>query len=219
MQRRGDNMEKIFILWKKYSYILLFAFVIGSLFDFRIGIGAIVCMVAPVIVSIFKGRFWCGNLCPRGSFYDNALSKFSARNPIPKFLKSVYFRTFVVLFMFTMFGLGIKSNWGNLAGIGMVFYRIIVITTAIGIILSFFYNHRTWCNFCPMGSISALISYFRKGKKVLKVSNTCVSCKICEKKCSMGISPFNYKGNVLSHPDCIQCSKCAISCPKKSITY
>lgn len=121
--------------------------------------------------------------------------------------------------MFTMFGLGIKENWGNPAGIGMVFYRIIVITTLIGVVLSLFYSNRTWCHFCPMGSIAAFISYFRKNKKVLEVSNTCVKCKKCEKRCPMGIIPYDYKGNTLSHPDCIQCARCIIACPKKSIGY
>ncbi|MBU3213779.1 4Fe-4S binding protein [Clostridium estertheticum] len=180
---------------------------------------AVICMIAPIIVSIFKGRFWCGNLCPRGSFYDNVMSRFSKKKAVPKFLKSTYFRVFVVLFMFTMFGLGIKNNWGNPTGIGIVFYRMIVVTTLLGIVLSFFYSNRTWCHFCPMGSLAAFISSFRKNKKVLEVSNTCVSCKICEKKCPMGISPYNYKGDVLSHPDCIQCAKCVIACPKKSIGY
>lgn len=30
---------------------------------------------------------------------------------------------------------------------------------------------------------------------------------------------YLYKDDVLSHLDCIQCSKCAISCPKSSIGY
>ncbi|WP_097028477.1 4Fe-4S binding protein [Clostridium peptidivorans] len=212
-------MRKLFELWKKYSYMLMIIFIIISLFDFRIGIAAIVCMIAPIIVSVFRGRFWCGNLCPRGNFYDNIMSRFSKKKAVPKFIKSTYFRVFVVIFTFTMFGLGIKNNWGNPAGIGMVFYRIIVITTLIGMMLSFFYSNRSWCHFCPMGSIAALISYFKKDKKILEVSNTCVSCKICEKKCPMEITPYDYKGDVLSHPDCIQCAKCVIACPKTSIGY
>lgn len=212
-------MKKIFELWKKYSYVLLLTFVVVSLFDFRIGMSAIICMLAPVIVSIFRGRFWCGNLCPRGNFYDNVMSRFSKEKPVPKFLKSIYFRALVVLFLFTMFGVGVKNNWGDMAGIGMVFYRIIVITTIVGVLLALYYNHRIWCHFCPMGSLSALVSYFRKEKKVLEVANNCVNCKICQKKCPMGISPYDYKGDVLSHPDCIQCAKCVIACPKKSIGY
>lgn len=214
------NMKKLLDWWKKYAYILLLIFVVASLFDFRIALAAIVCMVAPIVVAFFRGRFWCGNLCPRGNFYENVVSKYSKKKPVPKFFKSIYFRAFVIIFMFTMFGVGIKQNWGNPAGIGMVFYRIIVITTLVGVIMPLFYNHRSWCHFCPMGSLAALVSYFKKdNKRVLEVSNTCVGCKVCDKACPMGISPYEYKGDVLSHPDCIQCQKCVIACPKDSIGY
>lgn len=212
-------MKKLLNLWKKYSFIMLFAFVILSLFDFRIAIAAIICMIAPIIVSLLKGRYWCGNLCPRGSFYDNVVSKFSKKKKVPKFLKSMWFRAIMVVFMMSMFAIGISKNWGNLYGIGMVFYRIIVVTTLIGIILSLFYNHRTWCHFCPMGTIASIISRVRKSKKVLQISSSCVSCKLCEKKCPLGIVPYDYKGNILSHPDCIQCGKCISVCPKNAIGY
>ena len=46
-------MKKILNFWKNYSYILLFAFVIFSLFDFRIAVAAIICMLAPIFVSLF----------------------------------------------------------------------------------------------------------------------------------------------------------------------
>ena len=59
-------MKSILNYWKKYSYIILIAFIIIGLFDFRIGLIATLCMFAPIVVSFFKGRFWCGNLCPRG---------------------------------------------------------------------------------------------------------------------------------------------------------
>ncbi|WP_373844896.1 4Fe-4S binding protein [Clostridium sp.] len=205
--------------WKKYSFILLIVFILLGLFDLRFAVVAILCMALPVIISVFRGRFWCGNLCPRGNFYDNIVSKFSNKRKVPKFLKSPYFRLVVVVFMLSMFTFGIKKNWGDLYGVGMVFYRIIVITTILGIVLSLFYNHRTWCHFCPMGSIAAFISWLRKNKRVLQVSQSCVSCKVCEKKCPLGIVPYKYKGSPLNHFDCIQCGKCAEACPKKAIGY
>ncbi|WP_416176153.1 4Fe-4S binding protein [Clostridium sp.] len=195
-------------------------FLVAGLFDMRIALAVIVCMLGPIVLALLgKRRFWCGNICPRGSFYDNVVSKFSNKKKVSKFIKSVYFRVAVIVVMFYMFGSGVYKNWGNLAGIGMVFYRMIVVTTIIGILLSFAYNRRTWCNFCPMGSIASGISKIKKSNKVLKVSSSCVSCKICEKKCPMGIVPYSYKGNILDHPDCIQCGACVNACPKDAINY
>lgn len=205
--------------WKKYSYALLILFLVVGFFDLRYALAAIICMVAPMLVAIFKGRYWCGNLCPRGNFYDNIVSKFSNKKPVPRFLKSSLFRGFMVIFMLSMFGIGIYKNWGSPYGIGMVFYRLIIVTTVIGIVLSFFFHYRTWCNFCPMGTLASVIAKYRKSNRVLQVSSSCVSCKLCEKKCVMGIVPYDYKGDLLSHPDCIQCGKCALVCPKKAIGY
>lgn len=212
-------MKKLLSLWKKYSYFALIAFVLLGLWDFRIAIAAVICMVAPIIVSLFKGRFWCGNLCPRGSFYDNLVTRISKNKKVPKFLKSKIFRAVMVIFVMTMFTTGIRNNWGDLYGIGMVFYRIIVVTTIVGVILSLFYNQRTWCHFCPMGTIASVISKLRRSKNVLHISADCVTCKICEKKCPIGIVPYEYKENILSHPDCIQCGKCVSACPKNAIGY
>lgn len=212
-------MKKVFIFYKKYSFIILFAFLLLGLIDMRFALAAIICMLGPIVVSFFKGRYWCGNICPRGNFYDNVVSKFSKKRKVPKFLKSTYFRVAVVILMMSLFASGIYKNWGNLYGIGMVFYRMIVVTTLIGIGFSFIYNHRTWCHFCPMGTIASFISRFRNKENRLHVSSSCVSCKLCEKQCALGIVPYEYKGDILSHPDCIQCGKCVTVCPKKSIGY
>jgi polyferredoxin len=185
----------------------------------RFALAAVICMVGPIIVSFWKGRYWCGNLCPRGSLYDNLISKISRKRKIPRLFKSIYLRIFMVVFILTMFCYGVYQNWGNVYGIGMVFYRIIVITSIVGIILGMIYNQRTWCSFCPMGTIAAFIAKKRKSSRVLQISSSCVSCKLCEKKCPLDIVPYNYKGNILNHPDCIQCGQCVKACPKKAIGY
>ncbi|KGN01765.1 4Fe-4S binding protein [Clostridium botulinum] len=207
-------------LWKKYSFIILIVFIVGGIFNIKIAMAAIVCMLGPLILALLgKGRFWCGNICPRGSFYDNIVKKFSNKKRVPGLLKSKIFRVLVIVFMFYMFGIGIYMNWGNIAGIAMIFYKMIVVTTLVGLILSIFYNHRSWCNFCPMGSIAAFISHFKKNKKTLKVNSSCISCKLCQRKCPMGIVPYDYKGDILKHVDCIQCGECVKYCPKNSIKY
>ncbi|MCR1933748.1 4Fe-4S binding protein [Clostridium tepidum] len=206
------------IFFKRYSYIILIFFIIAGMFNAKIALTAVFCMIGPIFLALLgKGRFWCGNICPRGSFFDNILINFSGKNKVPNFFKSKFFRISVIVFMFYMFGNGIYKNWGNPMGIGLIFYRMVVITTFIGIILSFLYNNRTWCNFCPMGTIASMISLFKKNRKKLIVSSNCVYCKICKTACPMGIVPYKYKGNPIEHSDCIQCGKCIKSCPKNAI--
>lgn len=207
-------------LWKKYSFIILIVFIVGGIFNIKIAMAAIVCMLGPLILALLgKGRFWCGNICPRGSFYDNIVKKVSNKRRVPRLLKLKLFRLLVIVFMFYMFGINIYMNWGNIEGVAMVFYKMIIVTTLVGLILSIFYNHRSWCNFCPMGSIAAFISYFKKDRKTLKVNSNCISCKLCQRKCPMGIVPYDYKGHILKHVDCIQCGECIKYCPKNSIKY
>ena len=215
-------MTSILLFWKKYSYLLLIALVIGGFFDIRIGVIAIACMIGPIITALFKGRYWCGNICPRGSFYDNLASKFSRKKKTPAFLKSAYFRTVLTILLLIIFSSNMMRTWGNLHTMGMVVYRLIIVTTIIGIGLTLLYNHRTWCNICPMGSLSALTGTTRNPKNkdsLLQVDNSCISCKKCERTCPMSIAVQDYKGGALTHKDCLLCSDCVYVCPKKSISY
>jgi len=212
-------MKQFTALWKHYSFVILLAFLVAGAFDPRFAIAAVICMAAPMAVAFFKGRYWCGTFCPRGSFYDQIVFRFSHHKPAPKALKSLWFRLFVVVFMLSMFGFGVYENWGNFRGIGMVFYRLIVITTIIGVVSALIYHKRTWCHFCPMGTLASAIARVRNSKRVLRVSSNCVSCKLCEQKCPFGLSPYAYQGGILRHPDCIQCGQCVAACPKKAIGY
>lgn len=205
-------------MYKKYGYLIFLFFLVLSLFDMRFAVIAIICMVAPVALAISgRGRYWCGNYCPRGNFYENVLARFSPKKKVPKLLKSTGFRAFMVFLIIFNFTMGVYKNWGNLYGIGFVFYKIIVITSIVGVVLGLFYNQRTWCNFCPMGTLSALVAKI-KGRKInLEVDSSCVSCGLCAKACPMGISPKEYKEGKVQDSDCIFCQKCVYKCPKDSI--
>ena len=138
-------------------WILLIYLVVGYFWPV-IGFLAIICMIAPVAFAVRKGRWWCGNACPRGNFYDRVLTKYSPHRPIPVFVRTKGFRIFMVMFIFTMFGIQMSRAWGDWNDMGRVFWTIILITTIVGVTLSFIYAPRTWCSFCPMGSLSAWVT-------------------------------------------------------------
>ena len=162
--------------------------------------------------------------------YDRLLSKYSPHREIPKFVRAFGFRLFMVFFIFTMFGIQLSmvrwsegglTMWGD---IGRVFWTIIVMTTVVGVVLNFIYAPRTWCSFCPMGTISRWVtpkkSPLPKAFTNPHVSEACnMSCKNCARVCPMQLTPYESRGTEEGylHPDCLKCGKCVLACPKKLI--
>lgn len=205
---------------QQYLFWILIAFLVVGLIYPLIGLFAIICMLAPVIMAPYKGRYWCGNFCPRGSFYDNLIAKISPKKPIPAIFRSNVFRVFIVVFIMGVFGIQMYYAWGDLSAMGEVFVRIILITTIVGIVLGVMYHQRTWCSFCPMGTMASWFSAKPKPMPLM-VENSCVNCKLCTTACPLQLSPYDAKGSKegFTHIDCLKCSRCVEKCPKKALSF
>lgn len=215
-------MEKVIKFIHNWAWLILIFYCVVGIFYPIVGLTALICMLAPSFIAVFKGRMWCGNFCPRGSFNDKILSKFSLGNKVPEFLKKTWFRlTFFILLM-GAFAVQIAFAWGNIYSVAVVFVRMIFVTTVITIILGFLYNQRTWCMICPMGTMAHYVTKLNlvKGKfrYVAFRKEKCVDCKICTKSCPVGIDVLSYKniGKVVDE-DCLKCKVCIEKCPKKSL--
>jgi len=168
------------------------------------------------ITSVFRGRWFCGNLCPRGSYFDYGIIKISKKRKIPKVLSSMWIRipVFTLMMAFMLYRISVTLAAQNtIELIGMIFVSICLVTTVIGTMLGGYFNTRSWCNFCPMGTMQRFIG----GKKYqLKMDHgSCVDCKKCEKVCPMELKVRDIGNN----PDCIKCGRCIESCPKDSLTF
>ena len=201
---------------------ILLVYLIIAYFIPEVGVIAIICMIGPVAMSVKKGRYWCGHFCPRGSLYDKVISRYSPHKEIPKFVRSKGFRIFMLFFIFSMFGIQLAQHGFTLAGIGRMFWNIILATTIVGIVLGFIYAPRTWCSFCPMGTLSSWVAPKtpREGFPIVYVSSACqMKCKRCAKACPMQLTPYTSRGeeNGYLHPDCLKCGNCITACPTKVI--
>lgn len=202
-------------------WILLIYLVVGYFYPV-IGFLAIICMIAPVAFAVRKGRWWCGNACPRGNIYDQVLAKYSPHKPIPTFVRTKNFRIFMVMFIFTVFGIQMYRARGNWDEMGRVFWTIILITTIVGVVLSFIYAPRTWCSFCPMGTLSAWVTP-RTGRlpdnyhRIIVGGKCTTKCKLCSAVCPMQLKPYESRndGEGFLHQDCIKCGRCISGCPLK----
>jgi len=131
--------------------------VIGGLFYPMLGYLVVAMMAFFLMLSFFKGRYWCWNLCPRGAFLDIALSRVSRKKPMPGIFAKQSFR-WIIFALFAGFLLfRIMCSGGNVIAIGAIFVGMCLFTTIISTILGVTTKHRGWCAICPMGTIQEKI--------------------------------------------------------------
>lgn len=205
---------------RSYLFWVLLLFLGIGIFFPVIGMLALVCMLAPLFFALSKGRFWCGNACPRGSFYDQVLARVSPNRKIPALFSQPVFRTAILLLIMSVFSRQLYADWGDWPAVGGVFVRIILLTTLVGIVLGLFFHHRTWCAFCPMGTMASWLSRIRRPLPLL-VQSSCAGCNACAKSCPMQLTPYmarEWDGN-FADGDCLKCSRCVDNCPKKALSF
>lgn len=214
-----DRIKKIVHKW--VWVLLVFYCFIGLIYPY-IGIAALVCMLVPSAVALIRGRMWCGNFCPRGSFNDIILSKISRNKKIPPIMKSMWFKTLFLILLMGAFAVQLFFAWGNLFELGKVFIRMILITSGITVILGISFSHRTWCVICPMGTMAHFVTkitpFSWRIRNVNFKKDACVNCKLCSKSCPVGIDVLcNKNEGKVTNADCLKCNVCVDKCPKKSL--
>lgn len=176
-----------------------------------------VAMAAAVVGAFSRGRYVCGNVCPRGSFYDTFFRLVGGSRPVPALFSNLRFRWGVVVVLMSFMVLQIAQNPANPMHWGFVFWQVCAVTTAAGVALGLYYRPRTWCTFCPVGTMANGIG---GGKDRLQIASNCKSCGICERSCPMDLTIAGHKSEgSLPHRDCLKCSSCVESCKVGALSF
>lgn len=218
--------------FKRYAWTAVPLIAIGGLFYPKLGLLLIPIMLTLMILGFFRGKYWCGNLCPHASLFDHLLLPISPNKEMKFPLKSLHLKAAFFVFymgMFILRVLKVAKLWGTLEftdKLGFLFSVNYLIPTVVGVTLALFVNPRAWCTFCPMGTMQQLmyrlgkITGLNKGTDLVVACTDpekCSKCRMCAKVCPMQLSPYLEfsEGNLLDNEDCIKCSTCVVSCPTK----
>ncbi len=199
-----------------YTSVALPAVLVGGWFYPPLGFALLLCMVGAVGLAVYKGRMWCDWMCPRGSFYDVVLKRFSRNAKVPEFMRGNPFRAFMLMGLMAALGTQLYFAWGDTYRMGLAFVTVLTVTTTAGIVLGAVFQERAWCQICPMGTLG---KWFSRDKNPLHVSEQCKSCKLCAKVCPMQLKPYESKSGVMADSDCLKCSTCAVACPINAIEF
>lgn len=232
MQKKNYFIKtnRIFNPIRKYGWIVTLLIAIGGLWEPKLGLAVMLIMAGLIITSFFSGRYWCGNICPHGSLFDKIILPISSNRKIPNFFKS---KPFIIgFFLFFMFNfirkiVTISQYWGTydiLDKIGALFSNTYLMVLIVGGALAIFVNSRTWCQFCPMGtmqkfsySIGKKLGVTKKTEKKIIISDKskCLQCGKCAKVCPFQLEPYKEfsDNNQFDNVDCIKCKTCVVNCP------
>ena len=222
--------NRIFSNLRKWSWTFLVLVAGLGLYYPRLGLLILPVMLILMFSGLFKGKYWCGKICPHGSLFDQYLLPLSRNKKIPSFARSKI--TVIIAFAFFMFMLGrrvirVASLWGAISfwdRLGYIFVMNYLMVTLVGTALALIFSSRTWCNFCPMGTMQVL--FYRLGK-FLKINKStdrkisvvaeemCHKCGKCARVCPMQLLPYQEfsVNNQLENESCIRCSTCVVNCP------
>lgn len=196
-----------------YLGIIVLIISIAGIFYPKLGYFLLLVFATLIIIAPFRGRWFCGNLCPRGSFVDFWLGPISRKVKIPSLLRSMWFRVpiFVALMGFMVFR--IIQTQGVVDKVGMVFVTLCIMTTSVAILFGVVIAPRAWCSFCPMGTMQRTLGGSRYQLKVDR--ELCIECGKCQKVCPMQLAV----NEILDKPDCIKCARCVEACPKDALRF
>lgn len=227
--------KRSFSIIREYGFLFTFLVAIGGLFYPKLGLLVLLIMLGLLVTSFFNAKFWCGNICPHGSYFDNIILPMSRNTKIPKFFKNKIFS--YGFFVFFLFNLGrkflaISQYFGTMTfldKLGSIFSTTYLMVMIVGGLIGLITTPRTWCQICPMGTMEKLSYGFGKlikfkspYEKRITISDTslCKNCGLCYKVCPMQIDVNNNfnQHNQISDINCIKCKTCINNCPMKILS-
>jgi len=221
--------NRAFTAIRSWAWLVTIIVALGGQFWPYLGLVVPLIIAALIAVSFFKGRYWCGNFCPHGSLYDRIVLPLSRNRFVPGFLKSrpvvaaafIYFGYNMTRRFLTVF----QQTEGILVRTGFIFSNTYLMVLIVGGLLGLTISPRSWCQFCPMGTLQ-LLSY-RLGKFLGATASRdelitaespelCHSCARCSRVCPMQLEPhknFAENSNQFEDEKCIRCNTCVENCP------
>lgn len=198
--------------WYDYLWIASLLYLILGFFNIMFAWLGLICFLVPLGISVVTGsKLYCNRYCGRGQLFFVLGQKLhlSSNRPIPRWMRSKFFRYgflafFMIMFCQMLFNTylvfrGVSSlkqvvtmlwtfhlPWSHayyvnglplwMSQFAFGFYSIMLTSTILGLITMALFRPRSWCVYCPMGTMTQMIC---KAKAGTSCPGDAVSCSNC----------------------------------------
>ncbi|HPD97695.1 MAG TPA: 4Fe-4S dicluster domain-containing protein [Synergistales bacterium] len=193
-------------------------------------------------LSAWRGKIWCGMLCPNGGFIDLLWSRISLKLiPFPRvlnrgrILQGAFFAAMIGYFAWIVWLVNVEKGlpvaYASYAQHGMLFLRFCQVNLALAAIMAVVFEPRSFCaHVCPGGTLGTLTGLATKRSPVVLDSEKCIDCGLCKKVCDLPdrlLEPLlsearqlrqeGISGTLPVSPECYGCMDCVAACPRGAL--
>ncbi|MFZ5765014.1 MAG: 4Fe-4S binding protein [Thermodesulfobacteriota bacterium] len=191
--------------------------IIGGAIQPYLGYVAVSMMLVMFIMTLFRGRFYCGWICAMGAFHERILSLISLKRPMLPVFKAGWFRWLLFILMMGLLTFRLIASEGDPRQIGATFVMMWSLSTGLAVFIGLIWKPRSWCSICPMATFQGVIS---PCNYLLQVDSSCKQCGICKKSCPIETNAGSFRSQgFVPGSECMRCGNCVVNCPKGALAF
>ena len=199
--------------WYDWLWVAMIVYLILPVYNILFAWIGLIFMITPVLIAVFFGtKSYCNKYCGRGQLYQLLGGKLKISRDVkpPSFLRARWFRyAFLVLFA-AKFGMMVYASYAAFTSssgagegswswllerpwelantpfaveVASSIYMAMLATTVLGVLTMLLFKPRSWCVFCPMGTMTQEICRVRHGKEEKNAGTCAQGCRVAEGSC------------------------------------
>ncbi|BAL81556.1 4Fe-4S binding protein [Caldisericum exile] len=172
-------------------------------------------------ITLFKGRIFCGWVCPHGALQEFLFQKKIALKISPSLDRKLKYIKYLVLILVIAFaivnGVGILCKFEPFKSIYSISLTGIALIIVILTLISSVFIYRPWCRYiCPFGAYLGVVAFIGSKLHLVngKISNSCILCKNCVRNCPANATIEKVDHYEIDCKECFMCGDCHTCCPK-----
>jgi polyferredoxin len=197
--------------------------------------GSAILFSLQLLSALLLGRAFCGWVCPAGAIQEwvSGVNPRSAQTRLRNSIKYVIWVPWLATIVMAFSKAGdihsVDPTYMTQAGVSVTDsagYFMYAFVTALFLLGALIFGRRAMCHsICWMAPFMILGTKLHNalhlpGLHLESKPEACVSCQLCNRKCTMGLDVQQMVlTNHMAHDECILCGECVDACHKEAIRY